>query len=183
MKKEELMTFLKCWENMTLLFNDRDLAAEHFPMLMEITLTGTDRSSWRASWAADKINETLPGIAAPWIQPMIDALHRLEDRSKKRQYMKFISLYPIPENEVGFLFDYCMGKMTSETEDISVRVYAMQVLYNISELEPGLKEELLETIEREMEYHPTPGILTRGRKLTGRLRKEINKSKTLTPTD
>src|SRR5512143_2848095 len=126
MTKEELLVILERWENMTLLFNDRDLAAEHFPMLMEIALPGTDRLSWRASWAADKINETISGIAAPWIQQMIDALRRLEDHSKKRQYLKFISLYPIPENEAGFLFDYCMGKMTSETEDISVRVYAMQ---------------------------------------------------------
>ena len=173
MTRSELLNFLENWENMSLLFNDREQAELHFPLLMEISLTGTERRSWRAAWAADKINETIPGIAGPWIQKMTDALTGLHDHSKKRQYLKFISLYPIPEIYEGFLFDYCLEKLSSEAEDISVRVWSMQILYNISDLHPELKEELAQIIEQEMEYRPTPGILTRGRKLVARLKKEI----------
>lgn len=175
MEISELLYFLENWENMTLLFNDREQAMAHFPRLMEIALTGSDRISWRASWAADKINEMIPGIAANWIEKMVEALHHLVHHGKKRQFLKLISLYPIPEKSESFLFKYCLDKMTSLTEDISVRVYSMQILYNISEIEPGLKEELLQILEQEMEYRPTPGILTRGKKLVKRLRKEINK--------
>jgi len=173
MTKAELINFLENWENMSLLFNDRELARQHFPLLMEMALEGDKRYHWRASWAADKINEMIPGIAAPWIPELVEVLPRLTHSGKKRQFLKLISLYPMPEETESFLFEYCLDKMTSEGEDISIRVYSMQILYNISEKEPGLKAELLELIDREMEFHPTPGILTRGRKLAGRLRKEI----------
>jgi len=175
MTKAELIEFLEHWENMSLLFNDREQALQHFSLLMEITLEGNNRYNWRASWAADKINEMIPGIAAPWIPELVEVLPVLSHSGKKRQFLKLISLYPFPDESESFLFEYCLGKMTSEDEDISVRVYSMQILYNISEKEPGLKAELLELIDREMEFHPTPGILTRGRKLAGRLRKEIRR--------
>jgi hypothetical protein len=175
MTKEELLGFLDSWDNMTLLFNDREQAKHHFPMLMKIALTGTDRLSWRASWAADKINEMIPGIAADWIDKLVEALPHLDHHGKKRQFLKLISLYPIPEQSESFLFNYCLDKLTSSGEDISVRVYSMQILYNISEIETGLKEELLQIVEQEMEYRSTPGIRTRGKKLVTRLRKEINK--------
>lgn len=175
MEKKELADFLERWENIQLLFKDKEQAEVHFPLLMEIALTGTDRNSWRASWAADRINEAIPGIAADWIDKMIDELKHTTHNGKKRQYLKLISLYPVPEAAESFLFDYCLDKLTSTTEDVSVRVYSMQILYNISEIEPELKKELMQIIAQEMEYHPTPGILTRGKKLTTRLKKELKR--------
>jgi hypothetical protein len=180
MTKAELIDFLENWENMSLLFNNREQAEFHFPMLMSISMEGNARVNWRASWAADKINEIIPGIATDWISKLTDALVGLDHNGKKRQYLKLISLYPISESNESFLFDYCLEKLTSETEDVSVRVYAMQILYNISEKEPELKEELLQIIEQEMEYRSSPGILTRGKKLASCLRKEIrNKNRSL----
>ena len=173
MGKKELADFLERWENMQLLFNDREQAEVHFPLLMEIALTGSDRNSWRASWAADRINELIPGIAAGWIDEMIGELKHTIHNGKKRQYLKLISLYPVPEKEESFLLDYCLDKLTSPAEDVSVRVYSMQILYNISEIEPELKNELVQIITQEIEYHPTPGILSRGKKLVTRLNKEL----------
>jgi hypothetical protein len=174
MTKAELIGFLENWENMSLLFDNREQALIHFPMLIEMAMEENERVNWRASWAADKINESIPGIAADWIPKLTEALPGLNHNGKKRQYLKLISLYPISERFESFLFGYCLDKLTSETEDVSVRVYAMQILYNISEKEPELKEELLQIIEQEMEYRPTPGILTRGKKLASLLRKEIH---------
>jgi hypothetical protein len=172
--KEELIGFLENWENMSLLFDNREQALIHFPALMEIALEDNERVNWRASWAADKINDMMQGIAAEWIPKLTESLHWLDHNGKKRQYLKLISLYPVSDNNESFLFDYCLDKLTSDTEDISVRVYAMQILYNISEKETELKKELLQIIEQEMEYRSSPGILTRGKKLASLLRKEIH---------
>jgi hypothetical protein len=49
----------------------------------------------------------------------------------------------------------------------------MQILFNISETEVGLKPEVLAIIELEMENHPSAGIVSRGRKLTKKLIKQI----------
>jgi len=48
----------------------------------------------------------------------------------------------------------------------------MQILYNISEKEPELKPELIDVIENEMELHPTPGILSRGKKILKKLHEQ-----------
>jgi hypothetical protein len=173
MTKEELIGFLENWENMTLLFRDREQACIHFPMLMEITLSGNDRIHWRASWAADKINEMIPGIAAPWIETLTNLLPGLTHNGKKRQFLKFISLYPIPPDSAGFLFDYCLDKMASEAEDIAVRAYAMQILYNISQMEPDMKSELLQILEQEAEHKSSAGLEAKSKNLIFRLRKEI----------
>jgi hypothetical protein len=173
MTREELTGFLENWENMTLLFNDREQARVHFPQLMEITLSGNDRVHWRASWAADKINEMIPGIAAPWIETLTGLLPGLTHNGKKRQFMKFISLYPVPPDSAGFLFDFCLIKMVSEAEDIAVRAYAMQILYNISQMEPDLKPELLQILEQEKEHKSSAGLEAKSKNLIQRLRKEI----------
>jgi hypothetical protein len=174
MTKAELIDFLENWENMSLLFENREQALIHFPALMEIAMEGNERVNWRACWAADKINESIPGIAADWIPRLTEALTGLNHSGKKRQYLKLISMYPISEGNESFLFEYCLDKLNDDAEDVSVRVYAMQILYNISEKEQELKEELLQIIEQEMEYRSTPGILTRGKKLASKLRKEIH---------
>ncbi len=175
MKKEELVRFLDAWENMTLLFSDKGQAALHFQPLMEIALHGNDKVTWRASWAVNKINDMIPGIASGWIDRLVDALPQTLHHGKKREFLKMISLYPLPEGREGFLLDYCLDKMTSPKENVSTRVYCMQILYNISERETGLKEELLQIIDQEMEYHPSPGIKARGKRLVSRLKKEISK--------
>jgi hypothetical protein len=176
MTKEDLKVFLENWENMELLFRDPEQGRVHFGLIMETALEGNDRINWRASWAADKINDFNPGIAADWIGKMVDTLPTLRHHGKKRQFLKMISLYPISHQQMSFLFEYCLERLSSSEEDVSVRVYSMQILYNISQIEPDLKNELLQIIEQEMEYHPSPGILTRGRKLTACLKKEMQKT-------
>ena len=91
MNKEELKEYLQSWDPMRLIFVDKELSLSSFPLLMEIALNETDHYSWRAAWAADNINEIIPGIATDWITPMINALDGLNHSGKKRQFLKLIS--------------------------------------------------------------------------------------------
>jgi hypothetical protein len=65
-----------------------------------------------------------------------------------------------------------MKTLTSAKEPLAVRVHAMQILYNISEKEPDLKPEILAIFEHVMENHSSPGIISRGKKLVQKLRKQ-----------
>ncbi|MCF6332211.1 MAG: hypothetical protein L3J11_02920 [Draconibacterium sp.] len=80
----------------------------------------------------------------------------------------------IPENQFCFLVDYCLNALTSAKEPPAVRVHAIQILYNISEIETGLKPEILAVIKHEMEYHSTAGIISCGSKLAKKLRNQIS---------
>ena len=173
MKKNELITFLDSWDTLSLLKNPTQGHNELVPLLMDIALNGSNRLSWRAAWIADKINEIEPGIIAGWIEPMTVALKGLKHSGKKRQFLKLISQYPILPENLSFLIDYCLQILENTVEPPAVKAHAMQILYNISEIQSGFKEELLAIMEFEIEISESPGIKARARKLAGMLSREV----------
>lgn len=173
MTKNELLLLLDSWDTLTLLKNSSDWQADFLPILMDIALTGSNRQSWRAAWIADKINEQQPGIVANWIAPITEALSGLNHSGKKRQFLKLISLYPISADNQSFLVDYCLQTLDESSEPPAVKAHAMQILYNISETQPGLKEELLAIMEFLNEIQESPGIKARARRLAEKLSKEV----------
>ncbi|MEZ5103607.1 MAG: hypothetical protein R2757_03875 [Draconibacterium sp.] len=173
MTQKELLVIIDSWENLQVMVDLVSKKQEHYKLLIETALHDNSKHSWRAAYLVDKINDVHPGLLLPYIDAIIHQLKKEKDSSKKRHFLKLISQSSIAEKHFSFLIDYCINTLTSEKEPIAVRVHAMQVLYNISENETDLKPELLMIIEHEMEFHATPGILTRGRKLTQRLRKQI----------
>lgn len=174
MTKEELLDLIDSWENLTVITKEIGQNPEYFQMLMEISLYSTDPKSWRASYIVDKIHENYPTLILPYVFDIIQQLKLEKHSSKKRHFLKQISLNEIPENQFGFLVDYCMEALTSAKEPPAVRVHAMQILYIISEIETELKPEILAVIEHEMEYHSTAGIISRGSRLAKKLRNQIS---------
>lgn len=176
MTKEELYDLLNSWENLDLIISEALTNHKYVKLLFEIALHSNNPKSWRAAWIADKINDRKPELIRPFINDIIIRLNSETSSSKKRQFLKLISLHPIPEEHYSFLLDYCIHCFTSTGEPIAVKVFAMQVLYNISEIEPELKPELLSTIHLEIELHPSAGIKSRGTKLLKQLHHDIKNS-------
>ncbi len=173
MKKEELKELLDSWDNIELLIKEISHNPHYFSLLMSIALHNTEAKSWRAAYLADKIHSDFPELLRPYLPEIIIKLASEKNDSKKRHYLKLISENNIEPQYFGFLVDYCLTAFTSAKETVAVRVHAMQVLYNISEIETDLKPEILSTIEHEMEFHATAGILSRGSKLAKKLRQQI----------
>ena len=121
----------------------------------------------------DKIHDITPELLHPFLEKLTQQLKEEKSSSKKRHFLKLISMNPIAEKNQGFLVDYCLTALTSAKEPPAVRVHAMQILYNISEKEPDLKSELLAVIQHEMEFHSTAGIISRGSKLAKKLQQWI----------
>jgi hypothetical protein len=173
MTKEELLDIIESWENLPYLVNEVTKTPEYYVMLMEIALYGNQRKSWRAAYLIDKINDNHPVLLNPFLNKMIEQVKVEKSHSKKRHFLKLISQNELPPDQQGFMFDFCMKTFTSAKEDLAVRVHAMQVLYNISEKETGLKPEILALIEYEMENHSSAGIISRGNKIAAKLRMQI----------
>ena len=173
MTEKEIYTLLESWENIELVSHELSRNPKHFGLLMSIALHYTEQRSWRAAYLADKIHDDFPELLKPYLPAIIEKLKTEKNASKRRHWLKLISMNNIGQEYFGFLVDYCLNVFTSSKEAIAVRVHAMQILYNISELEPDLKPEILATIEHEMKYHSTAGILSRGSKLAQKLRKQI----------
>lgn len=173
MTPEQLSGVLESWENLDFTIKECVRNPEYIEILMEIALNSNKEKSWRAAWVADKIHEINPYLVQPYLTRMIARLETESDKGKLRHFLKLISLNKIPPEKVGFLLDLCLRLMVSDKEPPAIRVHAMQILYNISQEEPGLKPEILAVIENEIELHPTPGIQSRGAKLVKKLRNEL----------
>jgi len=173
MKKDDLLELIDSWENLAFAIREIGYHPEYFSALMDIALRHPEQKSWRAAYLVDKIHDDYPELILPFIEPMIDWLKTENNTSKKRHFLKLLSMNEIPGQHHGFLVNYCIDQLTSAKEPPAVRVHAMQILYNISENEPKLKPEILALIEHEMEYHATAGILSRGSKITKKLRKQV----------
>ncbi len=174
MKKSDLLILIESWDNLDFTLSEIVSHPEYYPVLMEVALYSKHPNSWRAAYLVDKIHEADQDLILPYINKIIEQLKLENHNGKKRHFLKQISLNKIPEIHQGFLLDYSLNSFTSAKEAIAVRVNAMQILFNISEKEPELKPEILAVIEHEMEYHSTAGILSRGKKLAKKLRRQIN---------
>ena len=173
MTEKQILELLDAWENLELLTKELATNPADFEVLVKTALYNPDPKSWRAAYVVDLIHDKHPELLQPYLNEMILQLKKEKNDGKKRHFLKLISLNKPDEAFHGFLFDYCLNVFTSAKEAIAVRVNAMQILYNISETEPGLKPEILAIIEHEMEYHATAGILSRGRKLAAKLAVQI----------
>lgn len=175
MTGNELYDLLDSWENIELVTKNIIQNPKEFDVLMSVALHHPKQKSWRAAYLVDKIHDEVPKIVIPYLPEIIEKLEIEDNASKRRHWLKLISMNPVDESHFGFLFDYCIKTFTSAKEAIAVRVHAMQILYNISEREPDLKPEVLEIIEHELEYHSTAGIRSRGVKLVKKLHAQIQK--------
>lgn len=175
MTESDILNLVESWQNFHFALKELGQNHEYIPILMKVAIHSDKPNSWRALYLADKLHDIHPGQITPYIPEMIEQLKTEDHHGKKRHFLKLISQNPVIPNASGFLLDYCFNTFTSSKEPVANRVHAMQILFNISEIEPELKPELCEIIFQEMEFHPTPGILSRGKRLTKKLRKQIGK--------
>lgn len=175
MTEIELYELLDSWENIELLILEMSKNPNDFKVLMNIALFDPKQRSWRAAYLADKIHDDFPHLLEPYFPAIIEKLKTENNASKKRHWLKLLSMNTIEENYFPFLFDFCVDTFTSGNEAVAVRVHAMQILYNISEVEYDFKPEVAQIIEHEMLYHPSAGISSRGRKLLKKLHLQIQK--------
>lgn len=174
MEKQTLLNWLGAWENLNFIILEMQAHPEHYAVLVDIALYSPHPNSWRAAYLLDKMNDLDAQLLTPWLDEMIQQVQQETHGGKKRHFLKLISLHEIPEIQCGHLFNFCQGVFTHAKEATAVRVHAMQILFNISEKEPGIRQELLALIQHEMEHHPTAGILARGRRLCNKLRRHIH---------
>ncbi len=169
MTENELFELLDVWENIELVIHQMCNNPDDFEVLVKYALYDNRQRSWRAAYLIDQIHDQFPQLVIPILPRIIEKLKVEDNASKRRHWLKLISMNKLPEQYLGFLFDYCIEAFTSDKEAVAVRVHAMQILYNISESEPELKPEVMGIIEQEIQHHPTAGIRSRGTKLLNKL--------------
>lgn len=139
--------------------------AHKFAKLMKIFLSNDYRLAQRASWVVNYCTEKNPKLILPYLDKIVDNLEKTEVHDAvKRNALRAMQFIEIPSKHLGKATDSCFKILMDENEAVAVRVFAMTVIYNISEKEPDIKNELKICIEQLLTLPHKPAIASRGKK-------------------
>ena len=149
---------------------------ELFDELMKIYLRNEEPISRRAVWVVDTVAEKHPELLEPYLESIAETLPVFGHDGLKRNSLRMLARSPLPQIHLGELMNTCFDWLLSPKESVAVKVYAMDILYRMSEEEPALKKELADSIEWRL-AEGTPGFRAHGMKLLKKLNKEMNSLK------
>ena len=147
---------------------------EKFNAAFELTAAQKPKYSMRAGRVVDLVSRRYPELIKPYLCRIISELPRVTNESVKRCFLKIIvdNPYNKQDDNLAVLMNCCFDWLADGKQSIATRAYSMMILYNISSLEPEIKNELLMVIEAQMPTAST-GLKSIGRRLMKNLRKEI----------
>ena len=149
----------------------------HPPVFMEfwqIFLANEEPVSRRAEWVVDVCSETHPEWIVPLLTELTETFPEFTHDGLKRHSLRIIARSPFPKEKLGELASICFDWLTLRGESVATKMYCMEILYRISELEPELKPELADSIRLQM-IEGTPGIRSSGKRILKKLSLEINR--------
>jgi hypothetical protein len=148
----------------------------YFKKLMDLAFSGKNKVSMRASRAAIFCVEKHPHLIVPYLNKIIKLLP--DDESVRKNFMKILAETPLDftEDQLGILVDSCFEMLLNDKFSIANKVYSMELLYKISEIEPGLKIELISAIEEQIPKGSS-GIKAIGKGLLKKLYRETGREK------
>ena len=142
---------------------------ELFDLLFRWIFSDDQRLAWRSCWIIDTASEDFPDLLADKIPVIVEGLLSTKSRSLKRHFTRILCRYPVPEEYLGLIVNRSF-ELLAPSEPIAVRVFALQLLFNITQTLPDLKGELISVIESLMDEGGSAGFINRSTKLLRQLR-------------
>ena len=143
-----------------------------FETVFEIMLEDTYPVSMRAGHVIYIFSKKHPYFLEPRATALIQVLPKMKSESVIRNLLGVLCLLKLPDEYAGQLFDFCYSILESPRAAIAHRAYAMTILYNISEMEPDLKPELISLFEEQLDTD-SMGVKSRTQNLLKKLYKEV----------
>jgi len=140
-----------------------------FNQLFQLVFSGDHRIAWRACWIIDNAAEKFPELLADKLSDLIAGLLVTKDSSLIRHFTRILCRYEIPEKFLGPIVNRSF-ELLAPSEPPAVRVYAMQLLFNITQRQPDLKGELIAVIRDLIEEGGSAVFINRAKKLLRLLR-------------
>lgn len=143
---------------------------ERFAQLVDIMLGEDALLRQRSAWVLSKICDAHPQLLQPHLRPLLDALQGREDLHPAvlRNSLRSLVGQPIPEDQQGEWFGYCLAVVQNPQYPVAIRVHAMQIAFELSQPYPELQQELRMVLETNSP-EGSAGFRSRASKLLARL--------------
>lgn len=147
---------------------------ELFPEAIELAHKEKKSISARAARAVFYCSENNPEMIEPYTGLLIETIPHLENESVAGTWLAIFAKIRLPENEdqIGHLTKICFDMLERKCKRISLKVYAVETIYKISQLLPELKNELILVIENTAPYSQL-AYKSHGERILKKLYKEI----------
>lgn len=129
------------------------------------------RISRISAWAMEHCFLENQELVKPYLPEMIRRLPEVPTDSLRRHFMKMIYMGGFTTADYGTLADVSFRWLIDAERPTAVKMYSMQILYEISQDEPDLKPELTAVIE-DLMPKATPGLKNCGGKVLKKLYRE-----------
>lgn len=139
--------------------------------LWEIILSNKHPEAWRSAWTFFHIAHNDTHLTRPYIQPIVDHIQQFKHDGQKRELLKILLSFKATELPMGQLLEVCYNFLLNEKESLAVRVHSMEMIYQISEVEPDLKPELKLVLEALTTPDASPAITSRAGKILKNLQR------------
>ena len=144
---------------------------QRFAQLMDLFFSEEWRINQRAAYSMNFCVEAYPELVTPYLEELIYNLEKEGNHDAvKRNTVRILQNIDLPEPLLGPAADVCFRLLNNPNEAVAIRVFSMQVLYNICLKEPDLANELMLIIEEYLPYS-TAGFKSRGKKILQKLDK------------
>jgi hypothetical protein len=147
---------------------------EHFKTMLDFALLDKPKFAMRAMRVINLVTDKNPILLEPFIPEIAKSLSNYRTIGLKRGIAKIFSEqdYDYDEDTAGHLVHICFNWLNDPAEAIALKIYSMTILYMISNAYPGIKPELISSIENEIPKN-SAAVVSRGKKLLRKLYKEV----------
>jgi len=138
--------------------------------LIKLFLADEYRVTQRAAWVVSHCAEKYPFLINKHLEPIVKNLQGPIHVAVKRNTLKLLQDIDLPLNLQGIAATVCFDFLLDPKEPIAIKVFSMQVVYNICEKEPDLADELKLVLE-DLLPNASAGIRSRATKVLKKLQK------------
>lgn len=99
--------------------------------LVDFVLLHQEKISSRAAWALDKISQTKPPMLKTRIGELYQALDKISESGTRRNVLKVLMQYEIPDTFESQLIDFALKMIESPKEPVAVKANSMTLIFNL----------------------------------------------------
>ena len=138
---------------------------QRFDQLFDLFLKDEYRVVQRAAWPLSYAVIAHPEFIEKHFSKLLKNLDKPGiHNSVKRNTVRLLQDIQIPEKFQGQVMDICFGYISSPTEFVAVKAFALTVLENLSKKYPEIRSELKTIIEDRWDYE-SAAFRARGKKI------------------
>lgn len=138
---------------------------ERFAELMDFLLSNDTEIARKAAWSLSFCFKSNPFLFDKYVGLLIEIMGRKDVHDAvKRTATQALQDMDIPEDLDGLAYDQAMDILHNPNEAIAVKAYCIQILQNIAQKFPELKQELVQVVSDRMPFE-SAAFQSRGRKL------------------